>query len=153
MKGENETIPFKTQQILKQQKQCILTKNMRHYMCFSLKKKDLLCTLTLTCESIQTAGVITKTVRPRIKESALFSLVYNEQCFTTTLFTGLLGTGDITRHMLLTGAPICMVGGRKVRSEQRNNLIETELLQFLCTSTVINMRYRTFYQSRFQTFV
>lgn len=71
---------------------------------FLLKKKNRipLSSLTLkknaflqysavpTCESIQTAGVITKTVRPRIKESALFSLVYNRQCFTTTLFPGLL---------------------------------------------------------------
>ena len=48
MKGENESIPFKTQKILKQQKQCILTKNMRHYMCFSFKKKNRIPLTSLT---------------------------------------------------------------------------------------------------------
>ena len=71
-----------------------LKKNRLRLTSLTLKKK---CLFTIWCsstqESIQTAGVITKTVRPRIKESGLFCLVYNEKCFTTILFTGLLGTG------------------------------------------------------------
>lgn len=30
-----------------------------------------------------------------------------------------LGNWNITRHMLLTGAPICMVGEEKVRGKSR----------------------------------